>query len=191
MEIDEIRKKLKQDLIKKYGSVEKAAKETRVPKSTLRDYLNGKTNYMKMGTAKKLYETTNLEYLSEILQSSKKLGKERKEKVNQLEMQIKNAETSLENIRKVLTNSNLEEVRAIARESLILSDEKRARRAADLLYAFLEEAKGMASLDNARKKFIELFPEKDAGYLLSLINFLYNPDKFKEWVGEASYPLRK
>jgi len=186
--MEEIRTKLKTDLIEKYGSIKQAVVEIGIPKTTLRDYLNGKTKSMKDITRTRLYESTGFDYLSQPLEATKKIPRTKTD--NKLELQLRNTQTSLDNIRTVIMHSNLsEEEKAEARESLILSDEQRARRGANLFYAFIKEIHDFP--ESARKKFTKKVSEEDAGYLISMVNFLYNPDKFKSWVGKANYPLKK
>jgi hypothetical protein len=186
---DETRTKLKADLMNKYGTIGRALNEMNIPRTTLRDYLNGKTRFIKDTTREVIYRATGFEYLSkpleqtEIKPSKVKIG-------NKLELQLRNAQTSLDNIRSVIMNSDLsEEAKAEARESLIFTDKQRARRASNLFYAFVKEIHDFP--EGARKRFTKLIPEDHAGYLISLVNYVYNPDKFKSWVGKAGFPLRK
>ncbi len=195
-EFKETREQLKKDLIKRYGGIKEAVEEIQIPRSTLNDFFEGKTKYMSEPTRIKLYEATNFDYLSKPFRKKKKKRKRtslkpRTKIENKLELQLRNSQTSLQNIRNILLSSNnlSEKEKAEVRESLILNDEQRARRAADLFYAFLTEVANFP--ENARKKFTNLVSEEDAGYSISLINYLYNPDKFKSWIGKSSYHLRK
>ena len=186
--MEEIRTKLKADLIEKYGSINQVIIETGIPRTTLHDYLSGKTKSMKDETRTRLYKSTGFDYLSQPFEAAKKTSRTKID--NKLELQLRNTQTSLDNIRTVIMQSNLsEEEKAEARESLILSDEQRARRGSDLFYAFLKEIHDFS--ESARKKFTKKVSEESAGYLISMVNFLYNPDKFKSWVGKANYPLKK
>lgn len=180
---------LKKDLIAKYGNIREAIVKTGVPKTTLGDYLSGKTGYMSEKTRVKIYEATSFEYLSKPFEQVKeKTARIRGKEKGQLELQLQNVFTSLNNLRRLVLQSGSEEEKAQAKASLILSDEEKAVRASDLIYAFINETKDFSS--EARKKFIKKFSEEDAGYLISLINYIYNPDKHA-WVGRASYPIKK
>lgn len=164
---------------------EDIANDLGIARSTLGDILRKRVAAITEQTRAKLYEKTKLECLAKAPES---LPQTRSPQYSGIELQLRNLQTATDNIRRLILDSDVpEELKAQARQSLLLTPEHVATRTGDLFYALLEEIEQYKDNPDVLRRLKGSIKPADVGRLSALLSAVYTDDKFKTWVLGSDY----